>query len=203
MTKVIISDNRIKCDNRYCGYSDDVSKFKPSTKKKAKKGALACPRCESTSQTKIKRHRQCERVDHINQLILLIANHGRKFFTYNGFTSFMELDHQGKIWFTDYYTQKRIYTNKQGKWPGFTSGGTLKALVEQFAYYIKTGKQISVASLSPSLLDGNRRYCGEDLWGYGLDDVKAMRLEAVKLPCVVGYGEDRLGIMTGTDNEQP
>ncbi len=55
-----------------------------------------------------------QRVEHVNQAIRIIANHGRRFF-YNQVAdryASMEVDAHGKVWLTDDYTDKRIFTHK-------------------------------------------------------------------------------------------
>ncbi|MCV0359424.1 hypothetical protein KUC90_33300 [Pseudomonas aeruginosa] len=56
-----------------------------------------------------------ERLEHANQLIQVIARHGRRFFfddTTNT-TARLELDQRGKVWFHDHYSKARVYTHPE------------------------------------------------------------------------------------------
>lgn len=117
-----------------------------------------------------------ERLKAVNELIQVIASCGRNFFSYNSdrgnkvdnpFISFMEVDQRGRVWFTDYYTQKRIYTHYSGRWNGFSSGGTLKSLVCCFRDFIKKGSQLRKEYFQPDVGSGFR-----NPWGYGEDLLK-------------------------------
>jgi hypothetical protein len=125
-----------------------------------------------------KRHR-CEQV---NQAIQIIANHGRRFFFCQQKQTYasMQVDGRGKVWFIDDYSQKRIYTHPTpgvAAGSGFSHGGTLKGLVEQFRDYICTGKQINSAYL------GLQRSLDEsNIWGYDADSMRAVREQAGLLP---------------------
>ena len=83
------------------------------------------------------------RLDNVNEFIQIIASCGRKFFSHKGTVSTMELDERGRIWFIDYYTNQRIYTHYKHEWRGFTSGGTLRRLVELFREHIKKGAHMN------------------------------------------------------------
>ena len=95
-----------------------------------------------------KQEQEQERVKTANEFIKVIASCGRNFFSENSdmsgarrvsnpFVSTMEVDANGRVWFTDYYTRKRIYTHYSGHWAGFTSGGTLKDIVKFLRDFIK------------------------------------------------------------------
>lgn len=122
-----------------------------------------------------------QRVEHANQLILAIASHGRKFFRCKstGNVASMEVDARGRVWFHDYYTRTRIYTHPAtfgNEWHGFTSGGTLRALVEELRDYIQTGKPLSRNRI------GFTRDDGSNIWGYAAEDLAACRAECFALP---------------------
>lgn len=174
--------NRIECSNRNCRWTGLISDMKRVQDPEFSFASTrVCPMCECDSYYELEDCVQCDRVDHINQLINLIATHGRNFFSHKGTIANMEKDKNGKIWFVDYYTRRRIYVAYQGKWSGFTSGGTLKALVQHYFYeYIKTGKKINIQVLAePDFYND-----GGNVWGYELGEAKKMRQLAAKLPCV-------------------
>lgn len=124
-----------------------------------------------------------ERAEHANQLIAAIARHGRKFFycESKNRTASMEVDSRGKVWFIGDYTGNRIYTHHEGRWRGFSHGGTLKLLVQLMRDYIRTGEQIRLHSIAPNRgqMDGNR-----DMWGYGAEACAALKAEVAALPII-------------------
>jgi predicted RNA-binding Zn ribbon-like protein len=89
---------------------------------------------------------KAERTRKANDLILTIANYGRKFFQHNGRISRFELDARGRIWFIDAYRESRIYTHyAHGHWRGFSEGGTLRDLVIALRKHIKSIDRTKVA----------------------------------------------------------
>lgn len=123
-----------------------------------------------------------QRAEHVNQVIRIIADHGRRFF-YNEARSryaSMEVDHRGKVWFIDDYSGKRIFTHETvwgGRWRGFTHGGTLRRLVEEFRDYIRTGAPLSRFYLGPE-----RSFDESNIWGYDEEGMRAVREQAGALP---------------------
>lgn len=105
-----------------------------------------------------------ERLKNANELIKVLSTCGRKFFQHKGFTSYMEVSAQGHVYFHDYYTKKRIYTHYTRQWSGFTSGGTLRTLIECLRDYITRGEQMHRDYFIP-------KEPGEfgNPWGYGKD----------------------------------
>ncbi|RDY70301.1 hypothetical protein DXT76_13585 [Halobacillus trueperi] len=89
-----------------------------------------------------------ERLETINKLIKFISKSGRRFF-YTKSTlrsddeesvAYMELK-KGRIYFVDNYTKDAIAViNNHRRWNNFSHGGTLQALVMDFADFIRTGK---------------------------------------------------------------
>lgn len=100
-----------------------------------------------------------------NAILVVIAYHGRRFFLHNGLVSRLELDERGRVWFIDAYTQKRIYTHTNGRWRGFTEGGTLRSLIRELSSYITHGLKLSQGKFGP----WPSWICDGDLWGYGAD----------------------------------
>ena len=122
-----------------------------------------------------------QRVEHVNQAIRIIADHGRRFFysqAVNRYAS-MEVDQRGKVWFIDDYSGKRIFTHETvwgGRWRGFNHGGTLKDLVKELRDYICTGKPLHAGYLGPERFDDS------NIWGYDEAGMKAVREQAGALP---------------------
>lgn len=125
-----------------------------------------------------------QRLEHANQLIAVIARHGRRFF-YNqtrNATAHFKLDHRGRVWFIDDYSGQRIYTHRAGfqsRWRGFSHGGTLRDLVERMHDYIVSGQQLSSHWLGPE-----RSYTEGNIWGYAQDAMDAVRREGAELPII-------------------
>lgn len=128
---------------------------------------------------------EIQRLEAANEFIKVIASCGRNFFSENSdmrnkkdkpFTSFMEVDARGKVWFTDYYTRKRIYTHYRYDWNGFTSGGTLRDIVICLRNFIKKGSQMRAAYFEPREIFGDM----EHPWGYG-GDLRTVKEAAVRL----------------------
>ncbi|OUL59226.1 hypothetical protein B1199_02875 [Pseudoalteromonas ulvae] len=115
-----------------------------------------------------------QRLDIVNELINQIAAHGRKFFRCDGRVSFVERDSRGKVWFVDSWKGDRIYTHYHGSWKGFSHGGTLRNLVEQFRNYIVRGNRISINHICTKRLDGQ-----SNIWGYSNEEAEKL-INAVK-----------------------
>lgn len=113
---------------------------------------------------KSKKDKEEERVrlNKANLLLKCIALTGRNFFKYDDEISFLTVDRMGHIWLYDSYSKKMIYTRYNGKWRGFSHGGTMKNLVVALTEYVKTGKK-----LSRSYFWFPDWVCDGDLWGYG------------------------------------
>lgn len=126
-----------------------------------------------------------QRLAHANELIKIIATHGRGFFfsLSTGRTAELFIGPRGRVWFVDEYTGKIIYTHKTtwtNKWRGFSHGGTLRSLVEMMRDYIVTGRPIPAFYLGPErnkLTNGN-------IWGYEPAAMQAVRDAACKLPII-------------------
>jgi len=119
-----------------------------------------------------------ERCELVNQAIRIIAAHGRRFFHHAGEFASMEVDDRGRVWFVDDYSRKRIYTHRAtyARWRGFSHGGTLRSLVENFRDYIRTGKPVHPGYL------GQERESGSNIWGYEPEAMAIVRAEAGALP---------------------
>lgn len=122
-----------------------------------------------------------ERVEHVNALIKMIGNHGRRFFFRDGRYAYMDVDITGKVWIMDENSCQRIYTHNERKWKGFMHGGTLRSLVEDFRDYILRGERIHLDVICPE------RTASEDgnIWGYPDDEAKKLRLACKDLPIFV------------------
>ena len=123
-----------------------------------------------------------QRLEHCNQLLQVIARHGRRFF-YNARhdrVASLELDARGRVWFIDDYSGQRVYTHPTGfggRWRDFSHGGTLRGLVEALRDYIVTGELLprGYIATETSWSDG-------DIWGYSPEAAKAVREEAYAIP---------------------
>lgn len=123
---------------------------------------------------------RAERLEHANQLVQVIARHGRRFFychTKDSVAHF-SIDSGGRVLFHDDYTGKAIYTPKKGCWKsmGFSHGGTLQSLAQDIAEYISRGKLLRRWIIGPE------RMAGGNIWGYEQEAMAACRAEAFALP---------------------
>jgi hypothetical protein len=130
------------------------------------------------------KYTKAERLAHANQLIQIMASHGRRFFfdAKQQRTAHLLLTDRGHIYFVDDYTGKAIYTHETGftnKWRGFSHGHTLRTLVEMMRDYVTKGVQIpfSYIGLERSFTVGN-------IWGYDEDSMQKVRAQAVSLPII-------------------
>ena len=128
------------------------------------------------------------RVEIANEILRIVASHGRKFFSLYGDgspkanqpdrISFFELRLRDRLWFIDKCTQHPIYTAYKGRWRGFSEGGTLRNLVEALRDYIMRGEKIHVkAHFGP----WPEWVSGGDLWGYGEKEMALVRSEVESL----------------------
>ncbi|MBY0416701.1 MAG: hypothetical protein K2W88_01395 [Pararheinheimera sp.] len=168
---------RIECSNQQCRRVMRESEL-VTTRVKGTVHYKGCPECSCESYYKLEEPVTNERIDHANELIRLIASYGRKFFEHKGFVSTLELGKNGRVLFVDYYTQRRIDTHRKGHWNGFTSGGTLKGLVEQMRDYVKTGRPI------PLYFIGCYRDNGSNIWGYEEAEIQKLRAAVAGLPII-------------------
>ena len=120
-----------------------------------------------------------ERVEHANALIRAISSHGRRFFydREHDRIARMEVDANGKVWFIDDYSGKRIYTHYRYHWSGFSHGGTLRDLVIAMRDYIRVGTKIPRGYIAPA-----RQWTDGDVWGYGPVEAFAVRRECFVIP---------------------
>jgi len=117
-----------------------------------------------------------DRLKAANDFIKVIAGCGRKFFRHEDFVSTLELSPVGRVFFIDYYTKKRIYTHTYYRhWDGFTSGGTMKTMIEDLRDFITNGEMMRAEYFQPDMGNGFK-----NPWGYG-DDILIVKAAAIKL----------------------
>lgn len=113
-----------------------------------------------------------------NEFIRVIANCGRQVFRNKGagHDAFLTLNARGNIvWLFDDYTGDRINTAKDGRWDGFSHGGTLKWLVESLREFVLKGSMMRYGYFQPEMDNGFN-----NPWGYG-DDILIVRDDGVRL----------------------
>jgi len=122
-----------------------------------------------------------ERLQHANQLIAVIAEHGRRFFwnSTDKRLALLEIGDRGYIYFVDDYRGTKVYTGEvvgyPHRWRGFSHGGTLRGLVEEMARYVRHGVKIQQKHIAPKC------------WGYDERAMAATRDAACLLPIVASY----------------
>lgn len=169
---------RIECSNRNCRWTGTFAIA--STKRDGILNTYICPKCGCAEFYDIPDPVKNERAEHANALIKIIASHGRKFFEHDGYVASLEVDKNGRVWFIDEVSKRRIYTHKRDRWAGFSHGGTLQDLVRAMRDYITKGKKIPLNWLATIRINP----ANGDIWGYGEDARTAMRLEAATLPII-------------------
>lgn len=131
-----------------------------------------------------------ERIYEANYALLTISIFGRRFF-YNQLhnrVACFEMTIDGRLWFRDDYTDRRIYVAHRGRWRHFSHGGTLRRLVDGLARYIRTGEQISPRHFGP----WPDHYCDGDLWGYGRGPMESLR-QALKPRKCIAWEQAEIG----------
>jgi len=119
-----------------------------------------------------------ERIIAANEFIQVIANCGRFFFRNKGagHDAYLTLNARGNIvWLFDDYTGARINTAKEGRWDGFSHGGTLKSLVGSVSKFVLEGSTMRYGYFQPTMDNGF-----ENPWGYD-EDILIVRDEGVRL----------------------
>lgn len=122
-----------------------------------------------------------ERVKHANAVLRAMGSYGRHFFYSETKDRFAEIviDAQGRLRIVDDYTGQSVLIVKQGRWRGFSHGGTCRAVVEDLANYVRTGKKTrNHFGPWPEWFNGG------DLWGYGLAASAAVRSDIRGNPAV-------------------
>lgn len=127
---------------------------------------------------------QAQRLENVNAFIRLIGDIGRQFFKHKDRYASMEVDHRGRVWFIDDYTQERIYTHYRWRWSGFSHGGTMKNLIELFRDHIKKGH-----CMNPRYFDHQQLSCSGHIWGYPEKDLATLKAEAIRLGIIVEQGQ--------------
>jgi hypothetical protein len=122
-----------------------------------------------------------ERAARVNELIKAIGDCGRRFFydTRNDRYAVIEVDQRGRVWLVDDYSGQRIYLHYRYWGAGFSHGGTLRSLVNDFREYITKSTPLPSGAFGP----WPDYYCGGNLWGYG-DDMQQVRDTARRLGLV-------------------
>ena len=121
-----------------------------------------------------------DRLKHANAVLRAMGSHGRRFFYSEKNDRFSELviDAGGRVRLIDDYTGKHVWLDKNGRWRGFSHGGTCRAIVEDLARYVRTGKPTRnhFGPWPEWISDG-------DLWGYG-DAAEKVRADIKGNPAV-------------------
>ena len=119
-----------------------------------------------------------DRIIAANEFIRVIANCGRRFFRNRGagHDAYLTLNARRNIvWLFDDYTGARINVVKEGRWDGFSHGGTLKSLAGSIGSFVLSRKTMRYGYFQPTMDNGF-----DNPWGYG-DDILIVRDEGVRL----------------------
>lgn len=118
------------------------------------------------------------RIEHANKLIKIISEHGRRFFyckSTDRTAHFSMIN--GRVYLNDDHTGKAIHVRQDVPWKGFSHGGTLKALIEAIAHYIRTGNRLGIGWIGPE-----RTFTDGNIWGYPKEAIESVRMLALGLP---------------------
>lgn len=145
--------------------------------------------------TELQKLERQERIVVANDILRIIAAHGRRFFSQdadrlqrmeNPRISRFEFAANGRLWFIDKHSGRRIFVHYEPRWRGgrwrtFTEGGTLHSLIEALRDYILRGDLGFLRHFGP----WQPWVCGGDLWGYG-DDMAVVRAAVAERVAQVG-----------------
>jgi len=136
--------------------------------------AVQCAFKQQQPRTTTDRLARLQRLQHANDLIKAISEHGRRFFwsERDQRLARLEIDERGKLWWVDNYRGARVYIERvcgreRDHWRGFSHGGTLRHIAQMMRDYVKKGDRFSAW------------YIAQDCWWYEADEAAAL-LEKVK-----------------------
>ena len=114
-----------------------------------------------------------ERIAIINRIIMEIGNRGRHFFYKPHHIGYAYFVQEGKtLWFIDDYTGAKVYPYR-GCDKGFSHGGTLWGLINDFRHFIIKGEHSNGKHGYGGLLGTH--------WAYPEDDMKEIQKLAIEL----------------------
>jgi len=121
-----------------------------------------------------------------NQLLEVIAKHGRRFFYCPKTERVARLVYDTKVHLIDAKTGTKIVLRNNGSWTGFSHGGTLRELVTMMRDYVTKGTRIGMhfIGMERTFGDGN-------IWGYPADALQACREAASLLPITTPHEKER------------
>lgn len=90
-----------------------------------------------------------------------------------------DVDDRGRVWYTDSYTGKRIYTHYSGSWKDFSLNKASEKFVRELRDHISKGKVLDKNFFDALMKTPNFH---QDLtWGYSEEDLASTRRTARKL----------------------
>lgn len=121
-----------------------------------------------------------------NQLLEVIASHGRRFFYCPKTERVARLVYDTKVHLIDAKTGTKIVLRNNGSWTGFSHGGSLRELVTMMRDYVTKGTRIGMhfIGMERTFGDGN-------IWGYPADALQACREAASLLPITTPHEKER------------
>ena len=116
-----------------------------------------------------------QRIEVANRFVKIISEHGRKFFERNGKVGYFDIEHGHVVWHCE-VAKKRIWLSY--KYWSFGNGGTMRALINALANYIREGGELPMRHLGPwpKWIGGDG-----DMWGYGTDEMEKVRTRCAEL----------------------
>lgn len=145
---------------------------------------------------------KAQRAEQANEVIAEIAARGRRFFHHkqSGRVAGFELTSSGLVRFRDEYTQKLIDVSREGRWNGFSGGGTLQSLVTDLGRYVSRGEPVDRRHFGPWA----EWRCNGDVWGYGFEAMQDLRQAIAESACLAPkVPEPEPAVQEVTDNVAP
>ncbi|PSV00605.1 hypothetical protein [Photobacterium kishitanii] len=125
-------------------------------------------------------HEKRTRVAHCNQLIESISSYGRRFFynSDNGRRDEIVLSNAGRVYFLNTHLNDLVYTHTSRTWLKFSSGGTLRCLVEAMRDYVIKGEKLDINGICPMRI----RAENGNIWGYPKQEAEKLISEIKSNP---------------------
>lgn len=121
-----------------------------------------------------------------NQLLQVIASHGRRFFYSPAHDRVARLVYDDSVYLIDAKSGVRVVLRNNGDWAGFSHGGGMRDLVRMMRDYVMKGTRIGMHFI------GLERTFGKgNIWGYADDQMQACREAACLLPIVIEQEKEK------------
>lgn len=121
-----------------------------------------------------------QRATKVNELVKVIGTNGRCFFCHKDTFAEMVVDDNCRLWWRDEWRGTMIYLHYKFWGVGFSNGGTLRSLVNNFKDFVMTERPLPEKVFGP----WPSWYSNGDPWGYG-SGMQVVRQKALELGLLV------------------